>query len=103
MADVKPNMRGIASLLTAEGTAALVSDTADRVAARAAAATGSVNDQPPPIVTRSEDMKAPNMRRLDEAGKTRARSVIIGQHPTPKGRKAEREALQTAAARKSSG
>lgn len=96
---IKPNSRGIAKLLLEPGTADLVATTADDVAREASAAVGSVNGYPAPQVTTDANMREPNMRRDDTRTRTRARSAVIGKHPTTKGRQASRKALQRAVSR----
>lgn len=83
---IKPNARGIAALLLEPGTADLVAQVADDVARTAAAAVGSVNGYPAPKVTMDATSDDPTMRRDDSRTRSRARSAVIGKHPTPKGR-----------------
>ena len=93
---IKPNNRGIASLLMESGTADLVAKIADDVAREASAAVGSVNGYPAPRVTTDATSDDPTMRRDDSRTRTRVRSAVIGKHPTPKGRQSSRKALQRA-------
>lgn len=94
---VKPKWDGIREFLWAPDTVRRIATIADEVAQRAAAATGAVDGHPVPTVAHGEyDTDIPRMRREDDPTDERARSAVIGQHPTADGRKAASDALRAA-------